>query len=67
MLTLSVVGEHAYIECSRLWGQTKNCKIGICCFSTKHAALRSKSKEWLSRNQNNVSEWRACSFSELTL
>ena len=26
-------------------------KIGICCFSTKHAALRRKS------NQNNVSEW----------
>ena len=24
---------------------------------TKHAALRSKSKNWLFRNQNNVSEW----------
>jgi hypothetical protein len=23
----------------------------------KHAALRSKSKDWLARNQNNVSEW----------
>jgi hypothetical protein len=31
--------------------------IGICCFSAKHAALRSKSKDWLSLNQNNVSEW----------
>jgi len=38
-------------------GQTKDCKIGICCFSTKNAALRSKSKDWLARNQNNVSEW----------
>jgi hypothetical protein len=38
-------------------GQTKDYKIGICCFSTKHAALRSKSKEWLARDQNNVSEW----------
>jgi hypothetical protein len=37
-------------------GQTKDYKIGICCLSTKHAALRGKSKEWLTRNQNNVSE-----------
>jgi hypothetical protein len=26
-------------------GQTKDYKIGICCFSAKHAALRRKSKE----------------------
>ena len=38
-------------------GQTKDYDIGICCFSAKHAALRSKSKDWLDRNQNNVSEW----------
>ena len=38
-------------------GQTKDYKIGICCFSAKHAALRSKSKDWLAQNQNNVSEW----------
>ena len=38
-------------------GQTKNYKIGICCLSTKHAALRRKSKDWLARNQANVSEW----------
>ena len=25
-------------------GQTKDCKIGICCFSAKHAALRSKNQ-----------------------
>jgi len=35
--------------------QTKDYKIGICCFSAKHAAL--KSKDWLARNQDNVSEW----------
>ena len=29
--------------------QTKDYKIGICCFSAKHAALRSKSKDWLAR------------------
>jgi hypothetical protein len=38
-------------------GQTKNYKIGICCFSAKHTALRRKSKGWLAWNQNNVSEW----------
>jgi hypothetical protein len=38
-------------------GQTKDHKISICCFSTKHAALRKKSKDGLARNQDNVSEW----------
>ena len=38
-------------------GQPKDYKIGICCFSAKHAALRRKSKDWLTWNQNNVSEW----------
>ena len=27
--------------------QTKEYKIGICCFSAKNAALRRKSKDWL--------------------
>ena len=35
---------------------TKDYKIGICCFSAKHMALRRKSKDWLARNQDNVSE-----------
>ena len=35
-------------------GQTKDYKIGICCFSAKHAALRRKSKDGLARNQDNV-------------
>ena len=38
-------------------GQTIDYKSGICCFSTKHAAFRRKSKDWLAQNQNNVSEW----------
>jgi hypothetical protein len=38
-------------------GQTKDCKIGIRCFSANHTALRRRSKDWLARNQNNVSEW----------
>ena len=37
-------------------GQTKDYKIGICCFSAKHAALRRRSEDWLARNQDNVSE-----------
>ena len=40
-----------------LSGQTKNYQIGMCCFSTKHTELRRKSKNWLARNQDNVSEW----------
>jgi hypothetical protein len=35
--------------------QTKDYNIVICCFSAKYAALRSKSKDWLARNQD-VSE-----------
>jgi hypothetical protein len=38
-------------------GQTKDYKIGICCFSAKYTALKRKSKDWLDRNQDNVSEW----------
>jgi len=38
-------------------GQTKDYIIGICCFSAKPTALRRKSKDWFSRNQNNVSAW----------
>jgi hypothetical protein len=37
-------------------GPTKDYRIGICFFSAKHAALRRKIKNWLARNQNNVSE-----------
>jgi hypothetical protein len=53
-------------------GQTKDYKTGICCISNKHVALRRKSKCWLARNQNNVSEWSDiptadCCFSELAL
>jgi hypothetical protein len=53
VLALSVV-DHAFEPWS---DQTKDYKIGICCFSAKHTALRWKSKDWLARNQDNVSEW----------
>jgi hypothetical protein len=29
----------------------------FCCFYLKHAALRSKSKDWLERYEDNVSDW----------
>jgi hypothetical protein len=38
-------------------GQTEDYKFGICCFSTKNAALRRKRKDWFTQNQDNVSEW----------
>ena len=38
-------------------GPTKDFKIVFWCFSAKHATLRRKSKDWLARNQDNVSEW----------
>jgi hypothetical protein len=38
-------------------GQTKDYKIGICCFSPKREAIRRKSKDGLAHNQD-VSEWQ---------
>ena len=50
--------------------QTKEMKrVCICCFTAKHASLRSENKDWLVRNQENVFEWSdkdGC-FSELAL
>jgi hypothetical protein len=37
-------------------GQTKDYKIGICCFSAKYAALRRNSKDWSAQNRDNVCE-----------
>ena len=37
-------------------GQTKDHKIGIGCFYSKHGALRSLGKDWLAWHQDNVSE-----------
>jgi len=45
--------------------QTKDYKIGICCFSANHAALRRKKKDWLVRNQDNVSKWGDMSIRRL--
>ena len=40
-----------------MWsGQTNGYRICICCFSAKHAALKSKNKDWFAQNQDNVLE-----------
>ena len=36
--------------------QTNVYEIGICCFPTKHTALRSKIRDWFIRNQYDVSK-----------
>ena len=38
-------------------GQTKDYKVGICCFSATHEALIRKKKDWLARNLDNASGW----------
>jgi hypothetical protein len=40
-------------------------KIGISCFSTWHAALMNKSRDWLAQNQDNVSKWSEMSICRL--
>ena len=37
--------------------QIRDYAIGTCCFYAKQSALRRKSKNWLGRNQDNVSKW----------
>ena len=38
-------------------GQTNNYKIGIFSFSAEHAALQSKSQDWLAQNQDHEFKW----------
>ena len=63
VVSLSVV-HHGFDPWS---GQTKDYKIGICWFCDKHATLRSKSRDWLAQNQDNVSKLNNCCFSQLAL
>ena len=52
MVTSSVL-DHRFVPKS---GQTKGCKIDICYFLAKYAALMRYNKDWLARNQDNGSE-----------
>ena len=46
-------------------GQTKDYKICICSSFSRHTAFRSKSKDWLAQNQDDVSEWSDMSIHRL--
>ena len=46
--------------------QTKDYKIGICCFSAKHS-IQEKEQRLIGSNQNNVSEWSNMSTHGLLL
>jgi hypothetical protein len=53
-------GYHAHLECGRSWVRApirSNQRLWnwYCCCSAKHTAIRRKSKDWLDRNQENVS------------
>ena len=68
MLALSVVDRGLEFRS----GQTKDYKIGICCFSAKHAALRRKSTHWFARKRIMCPSVATClsticCFSELAL
>ena len=54
---VSVLASSAVDRGFELWlGQTKDYKIGICCFSSMCALLWGKSKDWMARNGVNASE-----------
>ena len=59
-----LVGMLASSAVGRGFTDYKNC---ICCFSAKQAALRRKSKDLLSRKQDNMSEWGNMSISLWTV
>jgi hypothetical protein len=64
VLTLSVL-DCGFKASSPDWVKP-NTKIGICCFSDKHAALKRKNKDSLAQNQDNVSEWGDMSIREMS-
>jgi hypothetical protein len=56
---LIMIDDLNQIRFELLSGQTKEYTLGMCCFSAKHAVLRSKiRKDWSACNQDNMSEGR---------
>ena len=52
---VSIVASSGLDRGVKSWsGQTKDHKIGICCFSAKHSALMRKRQDWFAQNQNYV-------------
>ena len=59
MVMISVITSSVVDHGFEPWlGHTKDYESGICCMSTKHAAVGSKSKDWLAWNQHIVSQER---------
>ena len=46
-----------YMDINKFIFQTKDYQLVFVAYNAKHAELRRKSKDWLLRNQDNVSEW----------
>ena len=59
------VNNEVLVHLKNIQGTEPHYKIGIGCFSTRHTVLRSKIKDWLAQNQNNVSEWSGMYFRRL--
>jgi hypothetical protein len=51
------------VRSGQVRGQTKSYNIGIDYFTIKHAASRSKSKDWLPGKQDNVYLWTVVTVS----
>ena len=49
-------------ECQPWSRQIKDYEFGMCCFSTKRVLSRSKDKDCLARNEDNVSVWKYNAF-----
>ena len=53
------------IDCGLEPDKTKDYEIGVCCVSTKHTTLRRKGRNWLTLNQDTLSEWGDMSICRL--
>ena len=55
MLVSAFVSSMVDRGCETRSGHIKDYKIDINCYFAKHVVLKGKSKDWLARNQDNVS------------
>ena len=69
----TILGKHiggAHLKCGRWlfrapYGSNQTIKLVFVASLAKHATLRRKSKDWLDRNHDNVSEWGDMSIRRL--
>jgi len=54
MITWGLVGHRLRMDPGQV--KPRECKIGICCSSANHAAIKSKSKDWLSQSQRQEND-----------